>query len=132
MAKILCLFALATFIQFAYSLECYSCDANTCAQEPSKWGKVPGCGKTTSNERLTGACLKQVFTDSSKKEVTIRKCVIANRDDSGKISFDCKDGTSRICEVCTQDLCNSAPAVNFNFVTILGAIAAFLIPKYVL
>ncbi|XP_066137752.1 uncharacterized protein [Euwallacea fornicatus] len=132
MAKILCLLALAAFVQFAYSLECYTCDPITCAQESSKWGKVPGCGKTTNNDRLAGACLKQVFTDNNKKEVTIRKCVIANKDESGKLSFECKDGTSRVCEVCSQDLCNSAPAVSFSFVTVLGAIAVFLIPKYFL
>ncbi|CAG9767446.1 unnamed protein product [Ceutorhynchus assimilis] len=133
MAKIVCLFALVALVQVATALDCYSCDATTCAMDQSKWQKVPKCGNSIDSTVNTGACLKRQFIDKqSNKEVTTRKCVIANKDANNKVTFTCdeKDGKNVFCEVCNDsNLCNSASSVSFSFVALMGVVAAVFIPR---
>lgn len=131
MARVVCLFAVVALVQVAVALDCYSCDRTTCQEDISKWQKIPSCGKSTVGNAV-GACLKQVYTDkTTQKEVTLRRCIVATKNTDGSITHSCNDndGKTSVCEVCTSDLCNSAPAVNFSFVALLGVIVAYLIPK---
>lgn len=133
MAKVLCVLALIALVQSGYALNCYSCDANSCQQEESKWLKVENCGKTVNTQLNIGACLKQVYTDKvTNKDVTVRRCIIATKDTNGKPNYSCQEnaGKTSVCDVCSSDYCNSASSVSFSFVTVLGVVAAYLIPRY--
>ncbi|KAL1497960.1 hypothetical protein ABEB36_008838 [Hypothenemus hampei] len=132
MAKIVYLFAIVALAQVAYSLDCYSCDPISCTQEQNKWIKISNCGKVSNNQVNTGACLKQIYNDrNTNKEVTIRKCVIAEKTSDGKVSHRCNEneGKVSVCEVCTSDYCNSASSVRFSLVTLLGVAAVYLAPR---
>ncbi|XP_050302483.1 uncharacterized protein LOC126740494 [Anthonomus grandis grandis] len=136
MFKIVCLFAFVAFLQTATALQCYTCDPKSCENEMSKWTKVANCGSQVAfPDKQTGACLKTKYMDKlTNKEVTVRKCILADKMADGKVSFACKDteGKVSVCEVCNTDWCNSAPAVSVSFVTFLGVVAAYFVPKYFL
>jgi hypothetical protein len=132
MAKIVYLFAFVALIQVAAAINCYSCDKNSCQNEMSKWQTLE-CAKNTASPSLVGGCLKQVYTDkATNKEVTSRRCIVAEKKPDGTIIHNCNDneGKTSECVVCTSDLCNPATSINFSFVTVLGVIAVYLIPKF--
>jgi len=132
MAKIVCIFALAAFIQVANAaLNCYTCENDNCLDK-NKWTVVNNCGRTAGPQNVA-ACLKHVYTDrNTNKDVTLRKCIIAEKKPDGSPTYKCLDqpaGPTVLCDYCTGDLCNSASTVSFSFVTVLGVVAAFFIPK---
>ncbi|XP_060522151.1 uncharacterized protein LOC132699451 [Cylas formicarius] len=130
MSKFVLLFVCVALLQIASALKCYSCENDLCAKEMSAWNKVEACGNTVSSNQV-GACLKTVWTDNnSKKEMTSRRCIIADKD-GDKVKYTCREdkGKVSVCDVCVTDWCNSAPAVSFSVLAFSGVLLAYLIPK---
>ncbi|KAF7279340.1 hypothetical protein GWI33_007355 [Rhynchophorus ferrugineus] len=90
------LFLYFVLIKFGTALECFSCAEDKCLN-PDLWQKITNCGKTASGNHI-GACLKEVYINADKKEITQRRCVIADKDASGKPTFACTNGQNKECK----------------------------------
>ncbi|XP_030759731.1 uncharacterized protein LOC115885088 [Sitophilus oryzae] len=134
MKTIISVLALFAVLNLATAqLECYSCLDEKCTEPAGNWQKVANCGGTLNpaDKKHVGACLKLGYTDLNKNAKTIRKCIIAEKDASGKLQYPCNSpiqgGTVTTCDVCDSNLCNSAPVTRFGYVTVLGAAMACLL-----
>lgn len=131
MAKLGLLLLCAVLLHTGYALQCYNCVstvANKNCDDLAEKDKiaVATCGKTVA-PGYAAACIKKVIQDKTTNvQNTTRACILTKSDANAR---ECDAASDRInvvaCEICSDDLCNSAEQTHFGIFTLVAAAMAF-------
>ncbi|KAK9759025.1 hypothetical protein QE152_g225 [Popillia japonica] len=117
MSKLLLVCVLFSFLALAHSeLQCYNCTGLTC--DFSNPSNRHTCGKGVAN--IEAGCLTFVYKEKSGTKNIQRKCVLLNPKEEFKCTLPA-DAQQESCNVCKENLCNSARGMTFNSFSLLAA-----------
>ncbi|XP_050513291.1 uncharacterized protein LOC126888893 [Diabrotica virgifera virgifera] len=128
MSKFVVLLACLAVVGYASALECYFCD--DCQGSPSSWPKR-ACGTVQPAAGMEWACSRIDYKSrATYKDAVDRGCAAVPKV-NGKLNFNCPTtkGEPKSCAACQQDLCNSAPSIQFSFVALASVVLAVIVPK---
>ena len=133
MAKFGLLLLCAVLLHTGYALQCYNCVSsagNKNCDDLAEKEKVAVaiCGKTVASGYAPG-CIKKVIQDKTTNvQNTTRACILTK---AGATAHECDAPSDRInvlaCEICSDDLCNSADKAQFGIFALAGSAVAFFV-----